>query len=164
LDVQEGRSLWRDPSMRVVLQRVSEASVKVDGAVTSHIRTGLMVLLGVEPSDTADDIEWLANKLVQLRIFDDGTGTMNRSVQEAGGDILLVSQFTLLASTKKGTRPSWHRAAKPDLAVPLYEAFHQKLEDLLGRPVPTGVFGADMKIGLVNDGPVTLVIDSKLRE
>jgi len=150
--------------MRLVLQRVSEASVRVDAEVKGSIGTGLLVLLGVEPPDTADDIDWLASKLVQLRVFDDEAGTMNRSVQEAGGDILLVSQFTLLASTKKGTRPSWHRAAKPAAAVPLYEAFHQKLEDLLGRPVPTGVFGADMKVSLVNDGPVTLVIDSTLRE
>ena len=150
--------------MRAVLQRVSEASVRSSGTVAGQIGCGLLVLLGVEPDDTADDIDWLANKLVQLRVFDDVTGTMNRSVLDAGGDILLVSQFTLLASTKKGTRPSWHRAAKPEVAIPLYEAFHQKLEDLLGRPVPTGVFGADMKVGLVNDGPVTLVIDSKLRE
>lgn len=150
--------------MRVVLQRVSEASVQVAGTVVGRIGPGLLVLLGVEPADTADDIDWLANKVVQLRVFDDETGAMKRSVIDAGGGILLVSQFTLLASTKKGTSPSWHRAAKPDIAIPLYEAFHQKLEDLLGRTVPTGVFGADMTVGLINDGPVTLVIDSKLRE
>jgi D-aminoacyl-tRNA deacylase len=150
--------------MRAVIQRVSEAAVRVGGEIIGRIDGGLAVLLGVEPTDTADDIDWLANKLVQLRVFDDEAGVMNRSVLETGGDILLVSQFTLLASTKKGTRPSWHRAAKPDIAIPLYEAFHQKLEDLLGRPVPTGVFGADMKVSLVNEGPVTLVIDSRLRE
>jgi D-tyrosyl-tRNA(Tyr) deacylase len=150
--------------MRVVIQRVSEASVAVDGTESGRIGRGLLVLLGVQPEDTAEDIEWLANKIVQLRIFDDEAGAMNRSVVDAGGGILLVSQFTLLASTKKGTRPSWHRAAKPEIAVPLYEAFHRKLQELLGRPVPTGVFGADMKVGLLNDGPVTLVIDSKLRE
>jgi D-aminoacyl-tRNA deacylase len=136
----------------------------VDGEVKGAIGPGLVVLLAAEPADTADDINWLANKLVQIRVFDDDSGTMNRSVKEADGDILLVSQFTLLASTKKGTRPSWHRAAKPEVAIPLYEAFHQKLEDLLGRPVPTGVFGADMQVSLINDGPVTLVIDSRLRE
>jgi D-aminoacyl-tRNA deacylase len=150
--------------MRTVLQRVSKAAVRVDGEVKGAIGPGLVVLLAAEPADTADDINWLANKLVQIRVFDDDSGTMNRSVKEADGDILLVSQFTLLASTKKGTRPSWHRAAKPEVAIPLYEAFHQKLEDLLGRPVPTGVFGADMQVSLINDGPVTLVIDSRLRE
>jgi D-aminoacyl-tRNA deacylase len=150
--------------MRTVLQRVSKAAVRVDGEVKGAIGPGLVVLLAAEPADTADDINWLANKLVQIRVFDDDSGTMNRSVKEADGDILLVSQFTLLASTKKGTRPSWHRAAKPEVAIPLYEAFHQKLEDLLGRPVPTGIFGAEMQVELVNDGPVTLVIDSRLRE
>jgi D-aminoacyl-tRNA deacylase len=150
--------------MRLVLQRVSEAAVRVDGGVKGTVGSGLLVLLGVEPDDTGDEIDWLSKKLVHLRIFDDESGTMNRSVLEAGGGILLVSQFTLLASTKKGIRPSWHRAAKPDRAIPLYEAFHLKLEDLLGRPVPTGVFGADMQVSLVNDGPVTLVIDSRLRE
>lgn len=150
--------------MRAVIQRVSEASVSVDGAERGRIGRGLLVLLGVQAEDTAEDIEWLVNKIVQLRIFDDEAGVMNRSVVDASGEILLVSQFTLLASTNKGTRTSWHRAAKPEIAIPLYEAFHGKLEELLGRPVPTGVFGADMKVGLVNDGPVTLVIDSKLRE
>ncbi len=150
--------------MRVVIQRVSEASVSVDGMERGRIGLGLLVLLGVQPEDDSDDIDWLANKVVQLRIFDDEAGVMNKSVLEAGGEILLVSQFTLLASTKKGMRPSWHRAAKPEDAVPIYEIFHRRLEELLGRPVPTGVFGAGMKVGLVNDGPVTLVIDSKLRE
>ncbi len=150
--------------MRAVVQRVSEATVSVEGSERGRIGRGLLVLLGVEPSDTAADIEWLAGKLVALRVFDDEAGVMNRSVADIGGGVLLVSQFTLLASTKKGTRPSWHRAAKPDIAVPLYEAFHRKIEALLARSVPTGVFGADMKVGLVNDGPVTLVIDSVLRE
>lgn len=150
--------------MRAVVQRVAEATVSVEGTERGRIARGLLVLLGVEPTDTAADIEWLAGKLVALRIFDDESGVMNRSVADIGGGVLLVSQFTLLASTKKGTRPSWHRAAKPDVAVPLYEAFHRKIEELLGRSVPTGVFGADMKVGLVNDGPVTLVIDSVLRE
>lgn len=150
--------------MRIVVQRVSSASVSVAGAVTGEIGPGLLVLLGVEPADTPEDIEWLATKLVQLRIFDDEAGVMNRSVTDVGGEILLVSQFTLHASTKKGTRPSWHRAAKPEVAVPLYEAFHRRLTELLGRPVPTGVFGAEMRVSLVNEGPVTLIVDSKLRE
>lgn len=150
--------------MRAVIQRVSEAAVSVDGTERGRIGLGLLVLLGVEPEDTAEDIEWLAGKLVALRIFDDEAGVMNRSVADVRGGVLLVSQFTLLASTKKGTRPSWHRAAKPEIAVPLYEAFHRKLEALLASAVPTGVFGADMKVSLLNDGPVTLVIDSKLRE
>lgn len=150
--------------MRIVVQRVSSASVSVAGAVTGEIGAGLLVLLGVEPADTAEDIGWLATKLVQLRIFDDEAGVMNRSVADVGGGVLLVSQFTLHASTKKGTRPSWHRAAKPEIAVPLYESFHRRLTELLGRPVPSGVFGADMRVSLVNDGPVTLIIDSKLRE
>jgi D-tyrosyl-tRNA(Tyr) deacylase len=150
--------------MRLVLQRVAEANVRVGGEVTGSIGRGLLVFAGIEPADTAEDIEWLATKLVTLRVFDDEAGVMNRSVLDAGGDILLVSQFTLLASTKKGTRPSWHRAAKPEMALPLYEAFRHRLETLLGRSVATGSFGADMRVGLVNDGPVTLVVDSKLRE
>jgi len=150
--------------MRVVIQRVREAAVTVDGRVTGRIGHGLLVLLGIEPADGTDDIEWLANKLVQLRIFDDEAGVMNRAVTEVDGEILLVSQFTLHASTKKGTRPSWHRAAKPEVAIPLYEAFHARLGELLGRPVPTGVFGAHMDVSLINDGPVTLIVDSRLRE
>ncbi len=150
--------------MRIVVQRVSSAGVSVAGVVTGEIGAGLLVLLGVEPADTAEDIEWLATKLVQLRIFDDEVGVMNRSVADVGGGVLLVSQFTLHASTKKGTRPSWHRAAKPEIAVPLYEAFHGRLTELLTRQVPAGVFGKDMQVSLVNDGPVTLIIDSKLRE
>ncbi len=150
--------------MRIVLQRVSKASVTVAGLETGSIDRGLLVLVGCEPSDGPNDIEWLASKLIGLRIFDDSEGAMNHSVMESGGDILLVSQFTLFASTRKGTRPSWHRAAKPDIARPLYEAFHKRVEALLGRPVPTGEFGADMQVSLVNEGPVTLVIDSKARE
>ncbi len=150
--------------MRVVLQRVSEASVAIHGAVVGRIGRGLVLLVGCEPTDGPDDIDWLAAKLVQLRIFDDAQGGMNHSLLEIGGDLLLVSQFTLFASTRKGTRPSWHRAAKPEVARPLYEALHTRLESVLGRPVSTGEFGADMKVSLVNDGPVTLLIDSKARE
>jgi D-aminoacyl-tRNA deacylase len=150
--------------MRVVLQRVSEASVSIHGTVAGRIGRGLVLLVGYEPTDGPEDIDWLATKLVQLRLFDDAEGGMNLSLVDAGGDILLISQFTLFASTRKGTRPSWHRAAKPEIAKPLYEAFHARLEAVLGRPVPTGEFGADMKVSLVNDGPVTLLIDSKARE
>ena len=150
--------------MRLILQRVSQARVDIDGMTAGAIQRGLVVFAGFLPDDGPDDIEWLSNKLVQLRIFDDAAGAMNLSVTEAGGEILLVSQFTLFASTRKGTRPSWNRAAKPDVARPLYEAFHLRVQALLGRPVPTGEFGADMQVSLVNDGPVTLVIDSKLRE
>jgi D-aminoacyl-tRNA deacylase len=150
--------------VRIVLQRVTGASVGVGEKIVGSIGRGLLVLVGCEEADGPEDLEWLANKLVNLRIFDDDAGVMNRSVREFGGDILLVSQFTLLAGTKKGTRPSWHRAAKPEIAIPLYEAFHRRLETLLERSVPTGVFGADMRVSLVNDGPVTLVLDSKLRE
>ena len=150
--------------MRTVVQRVVAASVMVDGRVVGEIGHGLLVLLGVEPADAPEDIEWLASKLVQLRIFEDEAGVMNRSLTEVDGGILLVSQFTLHASTRKGTRPSWHRAAKPEVAVPLYETFHRRLQELTGKPVPTGVFGAEMKVALVNDGPVTLIVDSKSRE
>lgn len=150
--------------MRTVVQRVSSARVTVEGRVVGEIGRGLLVLLGVEPADGDEDVEWLATKLVQLRIFDDEAGEMNRSVTDVGGEILLVSQFTLHASTRKGTRPSWHRAAKPDIAVPLYEAFLQRVQELTGKPVPTGIFGAEMQVALVNDGPVTLIVDSKLRE
>ena len=128
------------------------------------IDRGLLILIGKEEADAQEDIEWLAQKVVNLRIFADETGTMNRSVVDSGGGILLVSQFTLFASTKKGTRPSWHRAAKPDVAVPLYEAMIRRLGELLGRPIQTGRFGAMMQVALVNDGPVTLIIDSKARE
>jgi D-tyrosyl-tRNA(Tyr) deacylase len=150
--------------MRAVIQRVISASVTVEGETVGAIGRGLLVLVGKEEADAAEDVEWLAGKIVNLRIFADEAGVMNRSVIEIAGDILLVSQFTLFASTKKGTRPSWHRAAKPDIAVPLYEAMVRRLGELLGRPIRTGRFGAMMQVALVNDGPVTLIIDSKARE
>ena len=150
--------------MRAVIQRVSAASVTVEGEIVGAIGHGLLVLVGKEDADTTDDIDWLAAKIIGLRIFADETGTMNRSVQDIAGDILLVSQFTLFASTKKGTRPSWHRAARPDIAIPLYEAMTRKLSELMGRPIQTGRFGAMMQVSLVNDGPVTLIIDTKVRE
>jgi len=150
--------------MRAVIQRVSEASVTISGQIRGAIQKGLLVLLAVEEADTPEDIEWLSGKMIRLRIFNDVQGDMNRSVQEAGGDILLISQFTLFASTKKGNRPSYSRAARPEIAVPLYEAFTRKLSEDLGKPVKTGEFGADMKVSLVNDGPVTIVIDSRNKE
>ena len=150
--------------MRAVIQRVSEASVTIAGQSRGAIQTGLLVLLAVEEADTPEDIEWLSGKMVRLRIFPDDQGMMNRSVQEVGGDILLISQFTLFASTKKGNRPSYSRAARPEIAVPLFEAFTRKLSEDLGKPVQTGEFGADMKVSLVNDGPVTIVIDSRNKE
>jgi D-tyrosyl-tRNA(Tyr) deacylase len=150
--------------MRLVIQRVSEASVSIAGKVKSAISTGLLILVGIEDSDTAEDIEWLIHKVLNLRIFPDENGVMNRSVLEVQGDLLVVSQFTLHASTKKGNRPSYIRAAKPDFAIPMYEAFVQKLEALAGFPVGTGEFGADMQVSLLNDGPVTILIDSKNKE
>ena len=150
--------------MRAVIQRVTSAEVSVEGEIVGSIDCGLLVLVGKEDADTVEDIDWLASKIVGLRIFADEAGTMNRSVQDIGGDILLVSQFTLFASTKKGTRPSWHRAARPGIAIPLYEAMTRKLGALLGRPIQTGRFGAMMQVNLVNDGPVTLIIDTKIRE
>ena len=150
--------------MRAVIQRVSEASVTIGERVKGAIRTGLLVLLAIEESDTAEDIEWLSGKIVRLRIFDDESGVMNRSVQEVNGDILLVSQFTLFASTKKGNRPSYIRSAKPEIAIPLFEQFLARLTQDFGKPIQTGEFGADMQVSLVNDGPVTIIIDSKLRE
>jgi D-tyrosyl-tRNA(Tyr) deacylase len=150
--------------MRAVLQRVSQATVSIDGAVKSAIRLGLLVLLAVEESDTAEDIEWLAGKIVRLRIFNDHQGLMNLSVQDVQGEILLISQFTLFASTRKGNRPSYSRSAKPEVAVPLYEQLIARLTLEFGRPVQTGEFGADMKVSLLNDGPVTIIIDSKNRE
>jgi len=150
--------------MRAVVQRVSSASVTISGAVKGNIGTGLLVLIGVEDADTSEDIEWLAGKLVRLRIFNDELGLMNRSVQEVNGDILVVSQFTLFASTKKGNRPSCIRSAKPEVAIPLYEKFVTQVSAELGKPIQTGEFGADMKVALVNDGPVTLVIDTKAKE
>lgn len=150
--------------MRAVIQRVSEATVSIQGAVRGAIHEGLLVLLAVEETDTLDEIEWLSGKIVRLRVFNDESGVMNRSVQEVGCDILLVSQFTLFASTKKGNRPSYSRSAKPEIAVPLYQQFIARLTRDLGKPVQTGEFGAHMTVNLVNDGPVTIIIDSKLRE
>jgi D-tyrosyl-tRNA(Tyr) deacylase len=150
--------------MRAVIQRVAEAKVSVEGIVKGAIQQGLVALLAIEEADTAEDIEWLSGKTVRLRVFDDDNGVMNRSVQEAGGGILLVSQFTLFASTKKGNRPSYSRSAPPDIAVPLYEQFAGRLAQDLGKPIQTGEFGAMMMVALTNDGPVTIIIDSKMRE
>jgi D-tyrosyl-tRNA(Tyr) deacylase len=147
--------------MIAVTQRVSEASVDIDGRRHAQIKGGLLVLLGIEDADNDEDIEWLAGKIVNLRIFDDAAGVMNVSLKDTGGEIILVSQFTLQASTKKGNRPSYIKAAKPDVAIPLYEKFIAALEQQAGRKIQTGVFGADMKVGLVNDGPVTILIDTK---
>lgn len=150
--------------MRAVVQRVRESSVSVDNEVKGEIGVGLLVLLGVEDSDGKEDVEWLANKICALRIFADEDGLMNRSVLDVCGEILVVSQFTLHASTKKGTRPSFIRAAKPDHAIPLYEAFCEATALLLNRPIKTGVFGAMMQVSLINDGPVTIIIDTKNKE
>ena len=150
--------------MRALLQRVSQASVTIGGEMKSQIEGGLLILLGVEKADTATDGEWLARKITQLRLFEDEEGKMNRSILEAGGDAIVVSQFTLHARTKKGTRPSFDKAARPEQAIPLYEAFVGHLESELGKSVGTGEFGAMMEVGLVNDGPVTLMIDSRNRE
>jgi D-tyrosyl-tRNA(Tyr) deacylase len=149
--------------MRVVVQRVSSASVAVDGEVVGAIGAGLLVLAGFEESDAEDELAWVSGKLSRLRIFDDEAGVMNRSVVDVGGEVLAVSQFTLFASVRKGNRPSWSRAAAPDISRPLFDRFVRQLEAELGRPVPTGIFGADMKVQLVNDGPVTLCIDSAER-
>lgn len=150
--------------MKVVIQRVTKASVTINGTIKSSIASGLLILLGIEDADTMEDIEWLSAKACNLRIFNDENGTMNLSVKDNGGDIILVSQFTLHASTKKGNRPSYLKAAKPDVAIPLYEKMIKQLEGDLGKPVQTGGFGADMKVELLNNGPVTIVIDSKDRE
>lgn len=150
--------------MRAVIQRVSEARVVINGVVRGAVGNGLLVLVGIEPEDSTTDIEWLSGKIVRLRVFPDESGVMNRSVQEIGGGILLISQFTLLASTKKGNRPSYSRAAGPDTAVPLYNQFVSRLGQDLGKPVQTGEFGADMAVTLTNDGPVTIIMDSKRRE
>jgi D-tyrosyl-tRNA(Tyr) deacylase len=150
--------------MRAVIQRVSSASVSIAGQTKAAIQHGLLVLLGIEESDNADDIEWLSGKLVRLRVFNDEHGVMNRSVQDSGGGILVVSQFTLFASTKKGNRPSYIRAAHPEIAIPLYEMFLNKLAADLGKPIPSGEFGEDMQVSLVNDGPVTILIDTKTGE
>jgi D-tyrosyl-tRNA(Tyr) deacylase len=150
--------------MRIVIQRASEASVMVDGSITGAIKTGLLVFLGIEDADTDEDISWLSNKIVNLRIFNDADSVMNLSVKETGGDILLVSQFTLHANTKKGNRPSYSKASKPDIAIPMYEKMVRQLESDMCKKIQTGIFGADMKVQLLNDGPVTIVIDSKNRE
>ncbi|QCW99019.1 D-tyrosyl-tRNA(Tyr) deacylase [Aggregatimonas sangjinii] len=150
--------------MRTVLQRVSRASVTVDGKVVSQIQSGLLLLLGIESQDTNEDIEWLTRKIANLRVFNDAEGTMNRSLLDTKGDAIVVSQFTLHASTKKGNRPSYMKAAPPAIAIPLYERFIFQLEKVMDKKVGTGVFGADMKIELINDGPVTISIDTKNRE
>jgi D-tyrosyl-tRNA(Tyr) deacylase len=150
--------------MRAVIQRVNRASVTINGEIKSAIDNGLLVLVGIEDADTGDDLEWLSTKIVNLRIFNDNEGVMNVSIRDNGGDILLVSQFTLFAATKKGNRPSYIRASKPPTAIPLYEQLITRLGADLGKPVGTGEFGADMKVELVNDGPVTILIDTKARE
>jgi D-tyrosyl-tRNA(Tyr) deacylase len=156
--------LWYSTRVRAVVQRVREAKVVIDQRTAGVIEHGLLVLLAVEETDTAEDIEWLSGKIVRLRIFNDETGVMNQSVTERQGQILVVSQFTLFASTRKGNRPSYSRSARPEIAVPLYEDFLKRLVQDLGKPVQTGEFGADMAVHLVNDGPVTIIIDSKTRE
>ena len=150
--------------MRAVIQRVTSANVVINNMVRSSISKGLLILAGIEDSDTAEDVRWLSSKVVNMRIFNDADGVMNESVIDQGGDILVVSQFTLHASTKKGNRPSYIRASKPPVAIPLYEQFVQQLQTDLGKPVFTGEFGADMKVSLLNDGPVTIIIDSKNKE
>ena len=150
--------------MRTVIQRVTNASVTVEAKVVSEIQKGLLVFVGIEEADTQEDLDWLVTKITQLRIFNDENEVMNLSVQDIDGDVLVVSQFTLHAATKKGNRPSYIKAAKPDIAIPMYERFVKALESKLGKKVPTGIFGADMKVLLLNDGPVTIQIDSKNRE
>ena len=150
--------------MRVVLQRVAKASVTVSEKIVAEIQKGLLVLVGIEDADTQEDIDWLVTKITQLRIFADENEVMNFSVEEVNGDVLVVSQFTLHAATKKGNRPSYIKAARPEVAIPLYEKFVSALENKLGKKVPTGIFGADMKVAILNDGPVTIIIDSKNKE
>lgn len=150
--------------MRTIIQRVSEASVTIDGKINGQIGKGLLILFGVEDADGMEDVDWLVKKITAMRIFDDENGVMNRSVMDVQGEALVVSQFTLFASTKKGNRPSWFRAAGHEHSVPLYEAFVQKLSETMGKPVPTGEFGADMKVALINDGPVTIIMDTKNKE
>lgn len=150
--------------MRAVIQRVAKASVTVDGEVVSEIKSGMLILLGIESSDDRNDIEWLSRKIVNLRIFDDAEGVMNRSLLQAGGDAMVVSQFTLHASTKKGNRPSYIKAARPEVAIPLYESFVKRMEYEMNKKVGTGIFGADMKVALLNDGPVTIFLDTKNKE
>ena len=150
--------------MRTVIQRVQHASVTIEGTVKSSIGNGLLLLLGVEESDTSEDVDWLVRKVAALRVFDDENGVMNRSILDVQGEALVVSQFTLYASYKKGNRPSWFRAASHEISVPLYEEFCSKLSETLGKPVGTGEFGADMKVELLNDGPVTICMDTKNKE
>jgi D-tyrosyl-tRNA(Tyr) deacylase len=150
--------------MRIIIQRVTKAQVHIDNKLFSEIRNGLLVLLGIEDADTEEDINWLAQKIVNLRVFNDENGVMNISLIDANFDILLVSQFTLFASTKKGNRPSYIKASRPEFAIPLYEKMIAKLEELLGKKIAPGTFGADMQISLTNNGPVTIMIDSKLKE
>ena len=150
--------------MRTVIQRVANASVTVESKVVAEIQKGLLVFVGIEEADSQEDLDWLVTKIAQLRIFNDENEVMNLSVQDIDGDVLVVSQFTLHAATKKGNRPSYIKAAKPDFAIPMYERFVKALESKLGKKVPTGIFGADMKVLLLNDGPVTILIDSKNRE
>jgi D-tyrosyl-tRNA(Tyr) deacylase len=147
--------------MIAVIQRVTRASVEIESKINAEIKSGLLVLVGVEEADSNEDLKWLAQKIVNLRIFNDEQGVMNISVKDSGGDIIVVSQFTLHASTKKGNRPSYIKAAKSDIAIPLYEQFVQEVETQLGKSIQTGQFGADMKVALVNDGPVTIIIDTK---
>lgn len=150
--------------MRIVIQRVKHASVTIEGAVKSSIQQGYLILLGVCEEDTIDDVDWLVRKVIGLRVFDDEQGVMNRSIIDVGGEIIVVSQFTLFASYKKGNRPSWLRAARHEISIPLYEAFCQRLSEALGKPIGTGEFGADMKVELLNDGPVTICMDTKNKE
>jgi len=150
--------------MKVVLQRVTSASVIVEDKIVGEIQKGIVVLVGIENADLQEDIDWLVTKITQLRIFEDENGVMNLSVEEVNGDVLVVSQFTLHAATKKGNRPSYIKAARPEVAIPIYEKFVNTLENKLGKKVPTGIFGADMKVALLNDGPVTIIIDSKNKE
>ena len=150
--------------MKVVLQRVASASVTVEDKIVGKIQKGILVLVGIEDADSQEDIDWLVAKITQLRIFGDDNGVMNLSVEEVNGDVLVVSQFTLHAATKKGNRPSYIKAARPEIAIPIYEKFVNTLENKMGKKVPTGIFGADMKVALLNDGPVTIIMDSKNKE
>lgn len=157
-------SKFKSSNMRIVIQRVSHASVTIEGEVKSAIRQGYLILLGIEESDTSEDVDWLVRKVIGLRVFDDENHVMNRSIMDINGEILVISQFTLFASYKKGNRPSWLRAAKHEISIPLYEEFCKKLSDALGKPVGTGEFGADMKVELLNDGPVTIIMDTHNKE
>src|SRR5680860_325862 len=150
--------------MRIVLQRVSQASVSIDNKIISAIKERILILLGIEDGDTSEDIKWLCNKIVKMRIFNDENSVMNLSLQDIDGEALVISQFTLHASTKKGNRPGYIKAARPEVAIPLYEEFIREFEKILGKKVGTGIFGADMKVSLLNDGPVTIVLDSKNKE